>query len=132
MGSDTSRRLVTRDDEEGVPCPAPFQANQVRQHVRRLYLSATASELPVVAEDRGQHVRRAVQLSGHDEAALRRCGVAALRRGLGALDDLGDRAGAIALYQDFAHRVAHLLGVEPAVESQAAMRAVQTRLTTGR
>ena len=79
-----------------------------------------ASERPLVADDRGQHVRRAVQLSGDDEAAL--------RRGLGALDELGDRAGAIALYRDFAHRVAYQLGVEPSVESQAAMRAVQSRL----
>ena len=94
-----------------------------RSRLRRVAATAAwaASDQPVVANDRGQHVRRAVQLSGDDEAAL--------RRGLGALDELGDRAGAIALYRDFAHRVAYQLGVEPSVESQAAMRAVQTRLT---
>ena len=93
-----------------------------RSRLQRLAAKAAwaASERPLVADDRGQHVRRAVQLSGDDEAAL--------RRGLGALDQLGDRAGAIALYRDFAHRVAFQLGVEPSVESQAAMRAVQTRL----
>ncbi len=97
-----------------------------RSRLRRIAARAAwaASERPVVADDRGQHVRRAVQLSGDDEAAL--------RRGLGALDELGDRAGAIALYRDFAHRVAYQLGVEPSVESQAAMRAVQARLTAVR
>lgn len=79
----------------------------------------TASERPAGRGNTGEFVRRAVQLSGDDEAAL--------RRGLGILDRRGDRAGAAALYEEFSRRVARDLEVEVSAETQAAMSAVRTR-----
>ena len=67
----------------------------------------------------GEFVRRAVALSGIDERAL--------RRGLEVLDRLGDRAGAVALYADFAERVRRDLGVEPSPETQAVVHAIRVR-----
>ncbi len=97
-----------------------------RIRLRRLAASAAwaASERPAGRGDVGEFVRRAVQLSGDDEEAL--------RRGLGVLDRLGDRAGAVALYEEFARRVARELDVELSSETQAAIQAVRARRTTGR
>jgi serine/threonine-protein kinase len=92
-----------------------------RTRLRRLAAKAAwgASERPTRRGDTGQHVRRAVLLSGDDERAL--------RRGLAMLDRMGDRAGAVALYEEFAHRVAHQLGVEPSAETQLAIQIIRAR-----
>ena len=67
----------------------------------------------------GGLVRRAVRLSGDDEGAL--------RRGIILLDQVGDHAGAIALYEAFAQRVVRNLGVAPSAESRAAIEAIRAR-----
>ena len=92
-----------------------------RMRLRRLAANAAwvVSEGPDGRGDVGQVVRRAVQLSGDDEEAL--------RRGLGMLDRLGDRAGAVALYEEFARRVARQLDVELSPETQAAIQTIRQR-----
>jgi serine/threonine-protein kinase len=67
----------------------------------------------------GEAVRRAVRLSGDDEPAL--------RRGIELLDRLGDHAGAIALFEEFARRVGRDLEVEPSAETRAAVEAIRAR-----
>lgn len=96
------------------------------RRMRRLAANAAwvASEQSAGPGDAGQFVRRAVQLSGDDEQAL--------RRGLDVLERLGDRAGAVALYEEFAGRVARELDVQPSSETQAAIQAVRARRFPGR
>ena len=66
----------------------------------------------------GEFVRRAVALSGDNERAL--------RRGLGILERLGDRAGAMALYEEFRERIRRGLGIEPSDETKAYVRAIRS------
>jgi len=82
-----------------------------------------ASELPANREQAGTLVRKAVQWSGDDEAAL--------RRGVRLLDGMGDRAGAAALYDDFARRVARDLDVELSRETRDLIRALRARRDSG-
>lgn len=67
----------------------------------------------------GEAVRHAVRLSGADESAL--------RRGIELLDRQGDHAGAIALYDEFARRMARELEVEPSTETKAAIALIRVR-----
>jgi len=92
-----------------------------RIRLRRLAAKAAwaAAAQPAGRGDTGQYVRRAVLLSGDDEAAL--------RKGIKLLDRMGDRAAAAALFEEFSHRVARDLDVKPSAESQAAMQAVRDR-----
>jgi hypothetical protein len=60
-----------------------------------------------------------VQWSGDDEVAL--------RRGVRLLDNIGDRAGAASLYDQFARRVARDLDVELSRETRALIRELHTR-----
>jgi serine/threonine-protein kinase len=92
-----------------------------RIRLRRVASKAAwaAAEKPAGRGETGQYVRRAVLLSGADEAAL--------RKGIALLDRMGDRAAAAALFEEFASRVARDLDVQPSAESQAAMRAVRER-----
>lgn len=78
-----------------------------------------ASERPASDQETASLIRRAVFLSGADESAL--------RRGIARLEERGDRAGAAALYEDFAQRVARDLDVELSPETQAVMREVRAR-----
>jgi len=78
-----------------------------------------ASEQSAARGNTGEFVRRAVQLSGDDERAL--------RRGLDTLDQMGDHAGATALYEDFARRVARDLEVGLSAETQAMIHVVRSR-----
>lgn len=71
--------------------------------------------------DVGDAVRQAVRLSGADESAL--------RRGVELLDRLGDHAGAIALFEEFARRMARDLEVEPSTETKAAIASIRARST---
>ncbi len=92
-----------------------------RLRVRGLAARAAwmASERPANRDRVGELVRRAVQVSGDDEAAL--------RRGLRLLDGLGDRAGAAALYDEFARRVAREFDVELSKETRDLIRALRAR-----
>src|SRR2546425_6079992 len=61
--------------------------------------------------------RRAVRLGPHDEEPLRRL--------VALLDRLGDRAGAVAAYEEFTKRLAADLETEPAAETKALLTAVR-------
>jgi serine/threonine-protein kinase len=65
----------------------------------------------------GQWARRAVRYAGHDERVLRRTMV--------MLDRLGDRAGALRLYADFAKRLMKDLEAEPSSESVELVRGMR-------
>ncbi len=63
--------------------------------------------------------RRAVEADPDDEVALRAL--------LLALDAAGDRAGAVAAYEEFAMRVRAVFDVEPASETVSLLRAIRAR-----
>jgi DNA-binding SARP family transcriptional activator len=65
----------------------------------------------------GQWARRAVRYTGDDERVL--------RRAVQMLDRLGDRAGALRLYDDFARQLRRSLDVEPSAETQALITALR-------
>jgi len=65
--------------------------------------------------------RRAAQLAPHDEELQRRL--------ITLLDHLGDRAGAVESYVEFAKRLAADLETEPAAETKAVITAVRARQT---
>ncbi len=67
--------------------------------------------------------RRAAALAPTDEAAIRRL--------MTLLDRLGDRAGAIQAYEEFARRIKTDLDVEPAAETQALARAIRSAEAPG-
>ena len=66
----------------------------------------------------GQYARKAVRLGGHNERILRRC--------LILLDRLGDRAGALEVYDDFAKRLRVELNALPSEETQALAAALRS------
>ncbi len=82
-----------------------------------------AAEKPSNRDKVGELVRLAVQWSGDDEGAL--------RRGLKVLDGMGDRAGAAALYDDFARRVARELDIQLSPETQRVIRELRARRASG-
>lgn len=63
--------------------------------------------------------RRAVTLAPADEGVLRRLVM--------LLDGLGDRAGALRAYEEFARRLAEELSAQPSVETQALIQEVRAR-----
>ncbi len=65
--------------------------------------------------------RRAAQLAPHDEGPLRQL--------VTLLDRLGDRAGAVAAYEEFAKQLGVDLEAEPAAETKALLAAVRARET---
>ena len=69
--------------------------------------------------DAGRWARVAVRYSGVDERAL--------RRALQMLDRLGDRAGALRLYEDFARRLSGDLDIEPSPETQQLVMRLRQR-----
>jgi serine/threonine-protein kinase len=66
----------------------------------------------------GRWARRAVRYAWDDERAL--------RRALGLLDRLGDRAGAVRLYDEFVRRLRGEYGAEPSRETAAIGAALRT------
>ena len=74
-----------------------------------------AGDLPAAAD----WARRAVLLAPHEEASLRRL--------VTLLDRLGDRAGAVAAYEEFTKQLAADLETEPAAETKALLAAVRAR-----
>jgi serine/threonine-protein kinase len=67
--------------------------------------------------------RKAVALMPDDEGALRRL--------LQLLEGLGDRAGAISAYDDFARRLARDFDVEPSAETQALVAKIRKSVGSG-
>src|SRR2546428_1264289 len=82
---------------------------------------ASADEAEHRGEDMGalQGARRALTLSPNDEGAVRRM--------IGILDRVGDRAGALHVYEEFARQLAADYEAEPAAETQALIEAVRQR-----
>ena len=76
-----------------------------------------AGDVPGAAE----WARRATRLAPHDEDLVRRL--------VALLDRLGDRAGAVAAYDEFAHSVRVDLETEPSAETSALIAAVRERQT---
>jgi len=68
--------------------------------------------------DAGTLARRAVRLAPLDERAL--------RRALQMLERVGDRAGALRLYEEFARRLRAELDVEPSTETMTLIRELRT------
>jgi len=66
-----------------------------------------------------QLARRAAGLAPDDEAVLRRL--------ISALDELGDRSGAVHAYEKFASRLAAEYAVEPSIQTKALIEAVRSR-----
>ena len=67
----------------------------------------------------GAWARRAVRHSWNDERVL--------RRAMNLLDRLGDRAGAVRLYDEFSSRLRADLDVEPSAETTALWKAIRAR-----
>lgn len=98
-----------------------------RERVRlRERAAAAAWALADDAESRRRDVaalqwaRRATSLSPDDEHALRRL--------IGLLDRVGDRAGALHAYEEFARQLAKDYEAEPSVETNALIQAVRLRV----
>jgi len=77
----------------------------------------TAGDLGGAAE----WARRSVRLGLHDEEILRRL--------IALLDRLGDRAGAVQAYEEFAQQLKTELETEPSAETKAVLAEVQARQT---
>jgi DNA-binding SARP family transcriptional activator len=67
----------------------------------------------------GNWARRTVRHAWHDERVL--------RRAIAMLDRIGDRAGAIKLYDDFTSRLRADLSVEPSAETAKLVDAIRSR-----
>lgn len=67
----------------------------------------------------GSWARRTVRHAWNDERVL--------RRALAMLDRIGDRAGAVKLYEEFAARLRTDLDVEPSPETSALVKAIRAR-----
>jgi DNA-binding SARP family transcriptional activator/tetratricopeptide (TPR) repeat protein len=100
-----------------------MEQERTRLHVRAF---ATACSLAEVYERKGDGFgaaawgRRAAELAPHDEAAIRCL--------LELLDRLGDRAGALHAYHEFARRLASDYEVEPSAQTQALMESIRRRV----
>ncbi len=94
------------------------------ERTRLRHLAARAAwgvaEGPAGRAKVGDAVRQAVRLSGADESAL--------RRGIALLDREGDHAGAVALYEEFARRMARDLEAEPSTETKALIASLRSRV----
>ena len=97
---------------------------QERARLRRqagdaAWMAAEASALAGHKSEAASLARRAAGYAGDDEVAVRRL--------LTFLDDLGDRAGALAAFAAFAKRLHEEYEVEPAPETLAMVEAVRAR-----
>jgi len=80
---------------------------------------ATSLEEGQQFSNAGSWARRAVRHAWNDERVL--------RRALAMLDRIGDRAGAVKLYEDFANRLRADLDVEPSPETIALIKTIRSR-----
>ena len=112
-GSSCVRR---RSSSSGSIRPAP---SYLRQAATAAWVLAERSELderPTAASD---WARRAATLAPFDERVV--------RKALALLGRVGDRAGAVALYESFRVRLAKEYDVEPARETMALIRQIRDR-----
>ena len=107
-----------------VPEAPGFEEWLERERARLRSRAAAAARLLAERHEAGRHLtlaaasaRRAVQLSNGDERPLRRL--------IELLDRLGDRAGAVRAYEDFARKLAAELEVEPAPETVALIQRIR-------
>ena len=107
-----------------VPAAPGFEEWLERERARLRARAAAAARLLSEAYEKGQHytravdsARRALELSGGDERAMRRL--------IELLDRAGDRAGAIRAYEDFARKLAAELEAEPSPETTALIARVR-------
>ncbi|MFL5619813.1 MAG: BTAD domain-containing putative transcriptional regulator [Gemmatimonadaceae bacterium] len=95
---------------------------ELRRHAMALVWElAVARRAAGAREEARSLARRAASLAPDDEAQLGRL--------LQFLDEMGDRAGALATYDEFAHRLHEDHGAEPAPETQALVGAIRARTT---
>jgi len=97
-----------------------------RERANLRSMAAKAAHVVAEAREREErfttavsNARRAVELSDLDERAMREL--------LALLDRLGDRAGALHAYDDFARRLSAEYGSEPAAESKALAERIRAR-----
>jgi DNA-binding SARP family transcriptional activator len=110
-----------------VPSAPEFQRwlDGVRERLRREAADA-AAQLAADAEQAGRLPeaaawrRRALEIRPDDEAGLGRL--------LSLLDRLGDRAGAVRAYDDFARRLAEDFDMAPSAETAALMAGIRSRV----
>jgi serine/threonine-protein kinase len=94
------------------------QRNVVRERAAAAaWALARDSEVDSRLTDAGLWARRAVRFVWTDERIL--------RRALGMLDRVGDRAGALRLYEDFARRLKTELDADPSAETTALVAALR-------
>jgi serine/threonine-protein kinase len=94
------------------------ERTRLRQLAARAAWGVAAA--PAGRAEAGHAVRQAVRLSGADESAL--------RRGITSLDQQGDHAGAVALYEEFARRMARDLEAEPSTETRDLIATLRSRV----
>ena len=109
-----------------IPDAPEFEQWLEAERARRREAAVGAARVLVARAEKGEDwgsasrwARRAVRLAPLDEDLLRRLIV--------LLDRAGDRAGALAAYEEFARRMAAEFDAKPAAETQALIAAVRTR-----
>jgi DNA-binding SARP family transcriptional activator len=90
-----------------------------KQAATAAWVLAERSELEERATAAGEWARRAAMLSPFDERVV--------RKALALLGRVGDRAGAVALYESFRERLAREYDVEPARETMTLIRQIRDR-----
>jgi len=107
-----------------VPDAPAFEEWLERERARLRSQAAAAARRLAEQHEAGRHLtlavasaRRAVELSHGDERPLRRL--------IELLDRLGDRAGALRAYEEFARRLAAELDVEPAPDTVALIQRIR-------
>ena len=95
------------------------RAGYLKQAATAAWILAERSELDERETAAGGWARRAAMLSPFDERVV--------RKALALLGRVGDRAGAVALYESFRGRLAKEYDVEPARETVALIRQIRGR-----
>lgn len=108
-----------------VPDAPGFEEWLERERPRLRARAASAARLLAERYEAGRHLtlaiasaRRSVELCNGDERPLRRL--------IELLDRLGDRAGALRAYEEFARKLAVELEIEPAAETVALVQRIRT------
>lgn len=111
-----------------IPGAGEFERWQERERVRLQQAAARAAQALVARSEASgdllaaiEWARRAVRLGPHGEEPLRRL--------VTLLDRMGDRAGAVAAYEEFAKRLGADFEAEPAAETKALLAAIRARET---
>jgi TolB-like protein/DNA-binding SARP family transcriptional activator len=111
-----------------IPGAGEFERWQERERARLQEVAARAAQTLVTRYETGgdlpaaiEWARRAVRLGPHGEEPLRRL--------VTLLDRVGDRAGAVAAYDEFAKRLGADFETEPSAETKALLGAIRARET---